>query len=95
MSPTYVLRLYVAGHTANSLRAVATVRQLVDAHLGTACRVEIIDLLREPLRASDDDIIATPTLVKKSPLPETRIIGNLADINRTLASLGIPPKPPS
>jgi circadian clock protein KaiB len=79
----------VAGRTPNSIKAIGNLRHLTEQHLGGDCEVEIIDLLRDPLRATDDDIIATPTLVKKLPLPEARIIGNLGDIERTLASLGL------
>ena len=89
VSTKHVLRLYVAGHTPNSIKAISNLRALAEAHLQGSCDIEVIDLLREPVRAIDDDIIATPTLVKKFPLPERRIIGNLADPSRTLELLGI------
>jgi circadian clock protein KaiB len=84
-----VLRLYVAGHTPNAIRAISNLRSLAEVHLHGNCEIEVIDLLREPVRAIDDDIVATPTLVRKAPLPERRLIGNLGDSARILELLGI------
>ncbi len=82
-----VLRLYVAGHAPNSLRAIANARSICDEHFAAAHELEIIDLLEEPRRALADGVIVTPTLVKLMPLPVQRVIGNLSDTNQVLQTL--------
>jgi circadian clock protein KaiB len=74
-----VLRLYIAGNAPNSLSAIANVRAICDAHFGAGHKLEIVDMLQHPQRALADGVIVTPTLMKLSPLPVRRVIGNLRD----------------
>ncbi len=72
-----VVRLYVAGESPNSVLAKANLEEAI-AQLGAgAISVELIDVLRDSERALRDGIVVTPTLVRATPLPERRIIGNL------------------
>jgi circadian clock protein KaiB len=84
-----VLRLYVAGHAPNSARAIANARAICDDHFASGCEIEIVDVLEHPQRAVADGIIVTPTLVKLSPLPVRRMIGNLSDTRQVLLTLAI------
>jgi len=76
----YVLRLFVAGATARSRQAVLSVRQLCEAELKDNCTLEVIDIYQQPHLARDNQIVATPTLIKELPRPVRRFIGNLANI---------------
>jgi len=80
-SPTgkYVLRLFVAGATARSRQAVLRVRQLCEAELKDNYELEVIDIYQQPNLARDNQIVATPTLVKEFPRPVRRFIGNLSN----------------
>ena len=82
------MRLYVAGNAPNSLRAVANARAICEEHFASGHELEIVDLLEHPRRALADGIIVTPTLLKLSPLPAQRVIGNLNDTNELLVALG-------
>jgi len=82
-----VLRLYVAGNAPNSLRAIANARAICDEHFPSAHVLEIVDLLDEPLRAVDDGIIVTPTLLRLQPIPVQRMIGSLSDWEQVLQIL--------
>jgi circadian clock protein KaiB len=82
-----VLRLYVAGHAPNSLRAIANARAICDEHFTSGHQLEIVDMIEQPGRALADGIIVTPTLLKVSPLPIQRVIGNLSDTNQVLLTL--------
>jgi circadian clock protein KaiB len=73
----YVLRLFVAGATARSRQAVLRVRQLCEAELKGNYELEVIDIYQQPNLARDNQIVATPTLIKKFPPPVRRFIGNL------------------
>jgi circadian clock protein KaiB len=85
--PALVLRLYVAGKATNSLRAVANAKAILDASFAADYSLETIDLLKEPMRGLADGIIVTPTLVKVSPGPIQRVIGNLGDGTQVLLTL--------
>jgi circadian clock protein KaiB len=83
----YDLRLYVAGQTPKSMVAFANLKQLCELHLAGKYRIEVIDLMKKPQRARDDEIVAIPTLVRRLPAPIRKIIGDLCDTQRTLVGL--------
>ncbi len=85
----YQLRLYVAGATPASARAIASIQIVCQGRLAGRCELEIIDVNQLPGEARRDNIIATPTLVKAQPHPVARLIGDLGDQHRVLAALGI------
>lgn len=84
----WYLRLYVAGLTPNSTRALANLRRICAEHLPDA-EIEVIDLVADPGRASADDIFAVPTLVRRLPEPVRRIIGDLSDTDQVLVGLRV------
>jgi circadian clock protein KaiB len=86
----YVFRLYLAGGAPNSVRALANLYAICRTHFPESHRIEVIDVLKEPLRALAEAILVTPTLVKVSPQPELQIIGNLGDEEEVLRALGLP-----
>ncbi|HSE38323.1 MAG TPA: circadian clock KaiB family protein [Blastocatellia bacterium] len=83
------LRLYVAGQTPKSIVAFANLNRICEEKLAGRYRIEVIDLLRNPQRAREDQILAIPTLVRKVPIPLRKIIGDLSNTERTLLGLGI------
>lgn len=90
MSQRWDLRLYVAGSTPRSLRAVENLQRLCDELIPGAHDIEVIDLLEEPTRARQDDVVAIPTLVRRAPGPPRRVIGDLADRDLVVAHLDLP-----
>jgi len=86
---TWELRLYVAGQTPKSLAAFANLKEICEQHLAGQYHIEIIDLLKEPQLASDDQILAIPTLVRKLPQPLRKIIGDLSNTERVLVGLNL------
>lgn len=85
----YVLRLYVLGSTPSSTQAIANVRDMLDRELAGRASLEIIDVYDHPERAAEDQVLAVPTLVKASPSPIRRLIGNLSDRSRVLLALSL------
>ena len=83
----YHLRLYVAGQSPKSVRAVENLRRVCEEHLPGIYTIELIDLLENPQLARGDEIIAVPTLVRKLPEPIRRIIGDLSDTEKVLVGL--------
>jgi circadian clock protein KaiB len=88
----YVLRLYVAGMTPRSLRAITNVRKICEEELAGRCDLEVIDVYQQPTLAKGEQIIAAPTLLKKLPLPLRRFIGDMADKEQILVGLDLRPK---
>ena len=85
----YILRLYVAGATDRSRRAILRARQLCEAELGGNYELEVIDVYQQPILARDGQIVATPTLVRELPRPVRRLIGNLANTSRLFVGLDL------
>jgi circadian clock protein KaiB len=83
----WAMRLYIAGQSARSAAAIANLRRICDQHIPGRYEVQIIDLLRNPELAKDDQIVAIPTLIKKMPVPVRRIIGDLSATDRVVVSL--------
>ena len=88
----YAFRLYIAGGAPNSVRALANLYALCRKHFPESHRIEVIDVLKEPLRALAEAILVTPTVVKLFPTPEQQIIGNLSEEEEVLRALGLPQK---
>ena len=70
------------------MRAIANVKAICDEHFASGHELEIVDLIQDPHRALADGIIVTPTLLKLSPIPVQRVIGNLSDTDQVLLALG-------
>ena len=86
---TYLLRLYIAGMTDKSVRAVQNIRKICDENLNGRYELEVIDIYQQPELAHDAQIIAAPMLVKKLPLPLRRLIGDMTDKERILVGLDL------
>ena len=86
---TYILKLYVAGNTANSMRALKTLRNILDTEFQGVYALKVIDVLQNPQLAEEDKILATPTLAKILPPPVRRIIGDLSDREKVLIGLDL------
>jgi PAS domain S-box-containing protein len=85
-SPTkhYRLRLFVAGTSPRSTRAIQNIRALCEEKLHGRYDLEVIDIYQHPEHARPEQIVVTPTLVRKLPLPLRKIIGDLSDKERVL-----------
>jgi circadian clock protein KaiB len=91
ISDSWKLRLYVAGQTTKSLAAFANLKRLCEERLKGRYAIEVIDLLKTPQLARDDQIFAIPTLVRKLPVPIRKIIGDLSNTERVLVGLDLQP----
>lgn len=85
----YVLSLYVAGGTPRSLRAIANTRALCEEYLPGQCALEVIDIYQQPSVAEEAELVAIPMLIKKSPAPARRFIGDMSDTERILSGMGV------
>jgi circadian clock protein KaiB len=84
-----ILRLYVAGASPRSVRAIENIRRICQSLAPTRYALEVINLYQNPSLASEDQIVALPTLIKCSPLPVKKMIGDLSNGRQVLRALGI------
>ncbi|HET7826785.1 MAG TPA: circadian clock KaiB family protein, partial [Anaeromyxobacter sp.] len=85
----YVLRLYVTGTSRLSRRAVERVRHLCESKLQGRYDLEVIDIYQLPSLAKDEQIVATPTLIRVLPAPLRRFIGDLAKADAAIFGLDL------
>ncbi|WP_426671515.1 circadian clock KaiB family protein [Mucilaginibacter sp. McL0603] len=91
MEKKWELRLYVAGKTEKSVKALTNLKRYCEEHLKGQYKIEVIDLLEKPQLAEGDQILAIPTLVRKVPEPIRKIIGDLSNEEKVLVGLNIKP----
>jgi|GEM_PF-1027807 len=89
LEKTYVLKLYVAGNTPNSIRALKTLNNILEEEFKGVYALKVIDVLKNPQLAEEDKILATPTLAKILPPPVRKIIGDLSDREKVLIGLDL------
>ena len=85
----YILRLFVTGASPNSTRAIANLKIILEDYLKGNYELEIIDIYQQPEKAQSEQIIALPTLIKKSPGQERRLIGDMSNTEKVLRGLEI------
>jgi circadian clock protein KaiB len=85
----YILRLFISGILPNSVRSIINIKSICEKHLKGRYELEIIDIYQQPDLALTEEIIAIPVLIKKFPLPEIKMIGDLSDTDKVLQGLGI------
>ena len=93
-SETWRFELYVAGDTPRSRAALANLERICRSSLGEDYAIEVLDLLQRPELWRRQQVLATPTVIRKAPAPQRRVIGDLSVTEQVLRGLDIP-RPPS
>ena len=83
------LYLYISGETSSSVPNVWNLKRILDERLKGQYSLEVINVLDDLQRTEQDKILASPTLVKLSPPPERRIVGDLSDWEKVRLGLGL------
>jgi len=73
------------------MRAIANIKNICENYLKGRYQLEVIDIYETPILTKGEQIIASPTLVKKLPLPLRRFIGDLSNTERILVGLDLQP----
>ncbi len=88
----YILRLYIAGTTLQSVKALRNIKKICEDHLQGRYELEVIDIYQQAESLASENIVAVPTLIKELPLPLQKMIGNLSNTEKVLIGLDILPK---
>lgn len=87
--PRFLLRLYVTGQTPRSVKSIDNLKRFCEKHLKDQYEMEVIDIYQQPALASESQIVAAPTLIKRLPLPLRRLVGDLSNQDRVLTGLDL------
>ena len=87
--PTFRFCLYVADDSPNGAEAVANLSAICNEYLAGRYKIEVVDVLKSPERAEEANVVMTPTLIRTSPPPVCRIVGNLSQTATVLQAIGI------
>jgi len=90
----WALTLYVNGASTSSIRAIEAVCRVCDEQLsgrGVHVDLEVIDVRQQSALAARDQIVAAPTLIRRFPGPQRRIVGDLSDSSAVRLALDIHP----
>jgi len=88
----FVLRLYVTGMSPKSAGAIANVKKFCEENLDGRYELKVVDIYQQPELARGEQIIATPTLIKKLPLPLAKLIGDMSNMEKFLVGIDLKPK---
>jgi len=86
---TLVLQLYVSGMSPRSMEAIENINKICAEFLEDSFQLEIIDLYKHPEVASEQQIIFSPSLIKRRPLPKKTLVGTFSDSRKVIRGLGI------
>jgi circadian clock protein KaiB len=89
---TFVLHLFVAGTTPNAIRAITNIKKICAEYLADTFELQVIDIYQQPDKLVSEQIMTIPALIRKSPLPEKIMIGDLSNEEQVLKGLGIKSK---
>jgi circadian clock protein KaiB len=93
--PEYVLRLFITGTSSRSVRAVANLHRICESHLHGHYDLEVIDIHQQPELARENEVLASPTLIKRQPLPLRLLVGDMSNEEKVLAGLSLPRELPA
>ena len=86
----YELTLFVSGASTLAARAIANARRLCELHCNGRYRLLVVDIHEDPSSLMTSNLLATPTLIKTSPGPERRVVGDLSHGERVVEALDLP-----
>jgi circadian clock protein KaiB len=78
----WLLRLYITGAGGVSALARANLERICLEHVKTGYRIDVIDLLKNPALAREHEVVAVPMVVRESPVPIRKAIGDLSTPDR-------------
>ena len=78
--------MYLDSEMESSQQAESALRALLEHYLANRYRLEIIDI-RENFDAVPNDVLAIPTIIRRAPRPERRVVGNLSAVDKAVAGL--------
>jgi len=89
MTTEYELELFVVGRSSKAQLAEHNLRRLCEAKLAGRYALRITDVLENADAAEEANIVATPALVRRAPLPVRMVVGDLSQRAALAYGLGL------
>ena len=89
MAIKYELELFVVGQSSKAQKAVHNLRRLCEAKLAGRYELRVTDVLENADAAEAANIVATPALVRRAPLPVRMVVGDLSERSALVFGLGL------
>lgn len=89
--PYYILKLFIAGHTARSIQAISTIKSCCETYLPGRYQLEIADIYQSPEETQVEQILIVPTLLRKSPIPFRKMVGDISSVEKLRIWLELDP----
>ena len=83
----HLLRLFVTTYSTSSHRAIQNLTKLLKERYQGTYHLKIIDIMKEPIWAIKENIVRVPLLIKDHPEPSKRLVGDMSDSLKVMASL--------
>lgn len=93
--PILSLCLYTVDDTPGSVRARRQLERLQQLLGQGELEIEVIDVLERPDLAEEEEVLATPALIRARPLPRRKIVGDLSDWDTFVAGLNLSERVPA
>ena len=85
----HTFTIFVAGGTDLAARALANFERVIRPRIASTCTLTVVDILKEPRKAREHRVVATPMLVREQPSPVIKILGDLSKDDAILTQLGL------
>ncbi|MFH1156617.1 MAG: circadian clock KaiB family protein [Pseudomonadota bacterium] len=85
----YLLKLYIAHLGPKTKEKIDFFRSMLNHELGSNYQLDIVELLKSPASALTDDILVTPTVIRRCPPPIKKVVGNFLDREQLMFGLGL------
>jgi circadian clock protein KaiB len=71
------------------VKSIENLKKVCERYLKGRYELEVIDIYQQPDLATENQIIAAPTLIKKLPLPLRRLVGDFSNQDRVVVGLDL------
>ena len=78
----YFFKLFVSTNSILATKSIINIKSFLEQYLKGRYELEIIDIFQNPEILIKEEIITVPLLIKESPLPKIRIVGEMTDTEK-------------
>lgn len=87
--PMLEFKLYVVQNSPKTAMVIEKLIEILNEAFGNQYALKVTDVFDDTDMTERDEILATPTLIKSSPEPVKRVIGDLRNKEKVFFGLGL------
>ena len=74
----YIFSLFISGSSEKSIQAIQSIKRICDENFPKQYKLEVVDVFQQPHLAQQEQVVAVPALLQKSPGPRKQIVGDFS-----------------